>query len=1269
MQILKNGPDIPDALLAAHEEGRVVFFCGAGISYAADLPDFPGLVEGIYKAVGAKREPIEKEAFEKGLHDATLELLERRLQGNRLAIRKALIKVLRPKWNRKGATTTHEALLMLAQDREGSTRLVTTNFDRIFQRVINRQKVPTPYYPAPMLPIPKNKKWDGVVYLHGLLPTKVDEGALNRLVLTSGDFGLAYLTERWASRFVGELFRNYIVCFVGYSINDPVLRYMMDALAADRRMGVLTPVAYAFADFHPGDEDKKRIEWEAKGVSPILYEVPAGTRDHSAMHDTLVSWAATYRDGIRGMEAIVSRYAMNLPQASTRQDDFVGRMLWALTNSSGLPARRFAEFNPVPSLEWIEPFSDARYQHQDLSRFGIQPFAEIDEELRFSVISRPAPYRLAPWMGLTLRGNQGSGWDPVMDQIARWLCRHLNDPELVLWLVKQGGVANQALIRVIEQKLNEISQLERDGNSEKLEEFRTNAPNSIPSALMRTLWRLLILGRVKSPFRDYDLYHWKDRFRRDGLTPLIRMELRRVLSPRIALRKPYRWGNESKSTGGPEKIGDLVGWDLELSADHVHSALRDFANSTDGPIAFPELVEDLQQLLRDALDLLRELGAADDHSDNSHWDLPSISHHWQNKGFKDWVVLIEFLRDSWLRSIASFPSQARIQAIAWWGQPYPAFKRLALFAATIEGIVAEELWVDWLLMEDAWWLWTIETKRETIRLLVTRGPHLTPEILARVEAAILLGPPRRMFRDTLEPAEWEDLVDRMIWVRLAKLASGGVQLSLQGIERFSRLSEAHPGWELASDQSDEFSHWMSGTGDPGFRTRDEREKAPRELGQLVVWLLKPIPQGPFYSDDWQDVCREDMRLAVRALYCLAVDGQWPVNRWNEALQVWSNDTHIGGSWRRIAPLLRRLPDDILPVIARGIAWWMEAAAKTRRHHHEEFMDLARRLILVDYEASEDRQRPVFDAINHPIGLVTEALFRDWFRDSLEDGQGLRKDLKALFTRLCDPRITQYRNARVILAANLVALFRVDSEWTKSNLLTFFDWNTSPEEAASAWEGFLWSPRLHWSLMEAIKGQFLDSAQHYAELGEYGRQYASVLTYTALDPGGVFTVEDLRDAFEALPDEALVEAIRTLTHALEGAGEKRIEQWKHRVRPFWQTIWPKSRRVRSTGFAEQLAHCTIAAGVAFPAAVATFRDWFQPIGHSHYISTLLDEAGHCSIFPKEALIFLDSIISNQPDYITNEFINCLNDIRRAWPEAETDPRFQRLWIHARRFGQA
>jgi NAD-dependent SIR2 family protein deacetylase len=103
MQFITDGPDIPEALLQAHEEGRVVFFCGAGISYPAGLPGFKGLVEQIYQLNGTTLNEIEREAFERGQFDATLDLLERRLPGQRRAVRSKLAQVLKPKLRRKGA--------------------------------------------------------------------------------------------------------------------------------------------------------------------------------------------------------------------------------------------------------------------------------------------------------------------------------------------------------------------------------------------------------------------------------------------------------------------------------------------------------------------------------------------------------------------------------------------------------------------------------------------------------------------------------------------------------------------------------------------------------------------------------------------------------------------------------------------------------------------------------------------------------------------------------------------------------------------------------------------------------------------------------------------------------------------------------------------------------------------------------------------------------------------------------------------------------------
>jgi NAD-dependent SIR2 family protein deacetylase len=168
MQFVANGPEIPNELLQAHEDGRVVFFCGAGISYPADLPGFKGLVRRIYDVVNADISEIEQQAFDKQQFDAVLDLLERRLPGHRSEVRQALAKSLKPKLNLKNATRTHEALLHLARTRAGAMRLVTTNFDRVFDAAARRSGQTFHEFSAPMLPIPKISRWDGLVYLHGV---------------------------------------------------------------------------------------------------------------------------------------------------------------------------------------------------------------------------------------------------------------------------------------------------------------------------------------------------------------------------------------------------------------------------------------------------------------------------------------------------------------------------------------------------------------------------------------------------------------------------------------------------------------------------------------------------------------------------------------------------------------------------------------------------------------------------------------------------------------------------------------------------------------------------------------------------------------------------------------------------------------------------------------------------------------------------------------------------------------------------------------------
>ncbi|MFN7432510.1 MAG: anti-phage defense-associated sirtuin Dsr1 [Betaproteobacteria bacterium] len=1264
MQFVTHGPDIPDALLQAHEDGRVVFFCGAGISYPAGLPGFEGLVRGVMQRTGEPPDATEDDLLRQEQFDRALGLYEHRVQGGRSAVRRWLPDVLTPDLTRPRALTAHVALLALARNRRGGIKLVTTNFDRLFEVAADRHRLPSfTVYPDP----PARARWEGLVHLHGRMPADPSRDDLDRLVLSDGDFGQAYLTHGWAARFVAGLFRDHVLCFVGYSISDPVLRYMTAAHALDGEAQL-----YAFAPVEASDAESAERAWRTKHVTPIAYSTAHG---HRALHRTLQVWASIYRDGVRGKERIVARYAHRPPNGAKPGDDFVSRMLWALSDPSGLPARRFAEFNPVPSLDWLlDAFAADGYGHTDLVRFGVPPRDDADPKLRFSLIHRPAPYPLAPPMRLVAGGIAARQWDDVMVQLARWLVRHLNDPRLVLWIAERGGQLHEQWIWQIEHRLDELAQLERDGKTSELADIRAHAPNAIPVPLMRTLWRLLLSGRVKSPWREPDLYRWKSRLKREGLTATVRLELRELLSLKVRLSKPFRWGDEPASTDEPTRLRQLVDWELVLAADHVHSALRDLADAQ-WQAALPALLEDMQLLLRDALDLLRELGEADERSDRSHWDLPSISHHWQNRGFRDWVSLIELLRDAWLAVRSTDSARAVRIAAAWFELPYPTFKRLALFAASQDRCIAPEEWVEWLLADGAWWLWAVDTQREVLRLLVQQGRRLTPESQERLESAILVGPPREMYRDDLEPDRWQDLVARSVWLHLAKLNASGLALGAAGAARLAELSRLHPQWQLAANEQDEFSHWMSGTGDPDYEESRDVDVAPRKRRDLVQWLVKPQPERhPFYEDTWREVCRTRFFHSLYALCDLARQNTWPAGRWREALQVWSEDGLVLRSWRYAAPLVQTMPDTVVQELAHGVTWWLQAASKSIDRHEAILLHLCQRVLGLPLDEDsgirggdgEAIQQPVTEAINHPIGRVTQALINIWFKREPNDGDGLPAHIGPFFTQLCDVRVQRFRHGRVLLASRLIALFRVDRPWTEQYLLPRFDWAADPMEAKAAWEGFLWSPRLYRPLLLAFKPQLLETARHYGDLGEHGQQFAAFLTYAALGPVDGYSAEEWRAAIAALPHEGLQESAQALVQALEGAADQREEYWKNRIQPFWQDVWPKSRDLATPGISESLARLCIAAGSEFPAALTAVLDWLRPIEHPYYVIHRLHESGLCGRFPIHALRLLAAIVADQP-WGAPELGQCLDLIVQADGSLAQDTSYQRLREYSRRRG--
>ena len=189
-----------------------MIFAGAGVSISppASLPSFAALAAAI--GSGSNLQKVEHEPEDRYLG---------RLKKAGVHVHDAAAGVLVNEATKP--TELHRYLLKLfsAGDR---VRLVTTNFDTHFSTMaaeLYGDEIETFYASA----LPLGDQFSGLVYLHGSV-----EKDPKRCVLTDEDFGSAYLTKAWASRFLAAMFSEYVVLFVGYSHNDTVMSYLARGL-------------------------------------------------------------------------------------------------------------------------------------------------------------------------------------------------------------------------------------------------------------------------------------------------------------------------------------------------------------------------------------------------------------------------------------------------------------------------------------------------------------------------------------------------------------------------------------------------------------------------------------------------------------------------------------------------------------------------------------------------------------------------------------------------------------------------------------------------------------------------------------------------------------------------------------------------------------------------------------------------------------------------------------------------------------------------------
>lgn len=1247
MRFVKDGPDLPDRLMQAHEDGRVVLFCGAGVSYPAGLPDFRGLTSAVFDQLGVDPTPDQKSAMKRMRYDIAFDLLEKDVN-DRIMVRQKIHSVLTPQsTTMTEVASIHKVILSLAKSNDGCVRLVTTNFDRLFVEAERDITI----YTAPFLPIPKKSKWNGVVHLHGLLPKADDANALNSLVVSSGDFGLAYLVERWASRFVSELFRNYVVCFVGYSVGDPVLRYMVDALAADRLLGEDVKEVFSFAPYSKKSEQEEKQYWRTKGMVPIFY---SSRNKHRLLHETLREWAALYRDGLTGRHSIITRESVALPSHDL-SDGHIDRVLWALADRTGASAKTFATLKPVPPLEWLDELTLPRYRVTDFFRGG-EPDLSSDPKL-FSLLDRPLYSNKPTRVSLVSMTEPSSLMlDEAMFQIGRWLCHHIGEQKLIAWVIKNGCHLHPEWRDQITKTLN-------------------GDRGDIPVALLK-IWRLICLGLARSRLHHsgISIYGWVAKLKQKGWTFFLKKEFLLMLHPIVELSESIHCGIEGKQFcndrcfSGKPGVEHYADWEIVLGIGEQpwkkveeikqHSAWSDIARQ-----CLPEFT----QCLHEVLELKSELGGVSWKSDLTYVDRPSIEDDSRNNNFRDWTVLIVLCRDAWRILASQDPPMALLEFDKWNSFKFPVFKRLTFHAATQTPLIDSSRGLSSLLQDNSWWLWSPETRRESLQLIAHLAEIITTDQRDELAAAILAGPPVEMFRPDIDKEESRAIGDSAIWLRLKTWERTGAEMTHEAHERLRILSAQFPDWQLDADDGHQFPYRMGAHSDIASK---RSIRLSRKIEDLAGALKVRPTKDDFYDDDWKEICRMCPTLAIAALKVLAEDQCWNSGAWRIAFQVFAESEYRLESLKELGQYLVSLTEEALLSVQHSYTWWLRRLASDIDMSLEaQWLQLLDRTL--DYVAPEGAAEILLEddqvqsAINNPIAVATEALIERYSQTEPSFESGFPDRIKIRFMRASQPKRSIYAPGRIIMARHLAWLYTIDPAWISTSLLPFLNWSQFPQVAKGVWQGFLQTARLSPELLDAFKSQFLETAHHYSKLAGSKSNYAAILTVGALEFDEHFSKNELRRAFLALPADGLAEAANMVSRAMKGAAEKRQEYWSHRVKPLFERIWPKSGAKRSDDESVELASICIRANLLFPEALKVLGPLLRKTTRYYLPVIDLAESELSTTFPRQSLSLISAIVNEDEVWPPDELWTCLNSIKAAAPELADDARFKSLEQYCKR----
>ena len=1235
MRFLENGPPIPDELLLARDQGRVVFFCGAGVSReSAGLPDFIGLARKVAETLGVEADNpaitlldearnIEERTGVAGLipADRVFGIFERDFLVS--DIETAVATALRP--GDAPDVSAHRTLVDLATTPLGDVRIVTTNFDRLFDDCGRQVRT----WQRPHLPDPsRSEELNGIVYLHGKVSPGYEAAEGDGFVLSSAAFGRAYLTESWATSFFQKIIARYVVVFVGYAADDPPVQYLLEALndQTDRRQDI-----YAFQS---GDADDATSRWLYKGVTAIPYG------DHSALWSTLSQWAVRARDPSAWHSQIIEK-AKSRPTSLAAHER--GQVAHVVSTVEGF--RRFSGGDVPPPAEWLCVFDPCiRYATPGRTGTWREPGPPVDPFPFYCIDSDEAPGVIAPGQHPAARDVPSGVWDaysvdsfdfshldvekpsrfrgprefsegclPIrLRHMKTWLAKVASQPTAVWWAARQRAL-HPEVCREIRRAL-----------------LYSEQPTS---RAVREAWLYLFEYWDQGDCNGNERWLELEKIvAADGWSDNAIRKYAAVLRPYVRATKDLWWGAPNPPDWRDEidrhELVDLrveypvpPGEDIEIPDGHVAALVTEFRKNLEVSRAL-EL-----EIGGWGLRHLKPIFPNDNRNSDRYDPNAGLSGH------------IERFVDTFDRLCAIDLNAAKQELLRWPTDDDTIFVPLRIWASRNAEVVPEEAFECVLVGLSDKAFWDAGRQRDLLLTLASRWNALSDNVRAPIERRIQNGPPRR--QDEAE-SDFGKRRGRLILNRLTWLSRHGCQLNLDLDAATTQLREAVPEWK--PEHADGATESLESEG--GFVTTKTDHAA-----LLVVPLADVLPKAQelhyrrdhflFEHDPYLGLSNARPVRALSALVAFGRQDEYPAWAWNTFLTAEARKTDSPRLMALIGARLARCPPAATAQFLHAAAGWLLKVGNVLAGGHQRtFREVMGALIGVveRYPARAGSglgggatRDWVGEAINSPTGNLMEALFCDVAVREVAMGGGLPEHWVAYVERMLELAGDPYRYA-VVLATNRLNWFYVtDRSWAEGNLLSVLESGDRENEAAF-WSGFLLGGTTpDAALYVRLKPGLLDVARgRGGALGARSDVLPGVIlagwgSVVETGQGRYVSNEEFRELLVHADDGFRARVLWYAEKWMEaegGAGDR----WATLVVELLGVVWPRQKSVKTPTMSARLFRLALCNEARFPKLVGVVQPLLGKINRDRVVlPRLRSRKGIVERHPREVLGLLEAVL--------------------------------------------